>query len=1104
MDSKRSDIEAAIAALETQRAVLGDAVVDTALAPLKERLVFLGAATDAESLRIMSVLFLDIVGSTAMSRALDPEDTRAIFHSAMREFSSVVATYEGQVLRYIGDGMLAVFGARGVREDDAERAVRCGLALIEEAKALAPRFEREHEITGFAIRVGISTGPVLLSAGVNEGDDVSGITVNIAARMEQTAPPGSLRISQSTYSHVRGLFDAVAQPPLAVKGVEEPIVTYLVQRANPRTFATTSRGIQGAALPVIGREDELQRLTDAFGEVANNRTCKLVLVAGEAGLGKSRLLCAFSDWLAGQAKPAVCLYARSQPFGVGIAYGVVRDIFFWRFAISDGDTLPDAKRKLSDGLQPIFKDRSAEQTALIGQLIGLDFASSPHIAGIANDPKQLRDRGFHAAGDFLRQLAERDNTVIVLIDDMHWADEGSLDFIRHLNATCAESAILCVGGARPELFAQRVSKTDLGPYQRVDIRELAGQASRALAEALLQRVESPPNALYDLIVGGADGNPFYMEEIVRMLIDEGAIVAGPDRWEVDPERLVEFRVPETLTGVLQARIDALSVSERTCLQVASVVGPVFWDEAVAQIKYAETRALPDLVSRHILDAHEDSAFFGMREFGFHHHLLHRVAYDSVLKRAKREYHRQIAHWLVSRTRERAGEFSGLVAHHFERAGDPASAIVHLTEAAAHAQRRYQNQIAIDYLTRALALTPEDDLSGRFELLMRKREVHMNAATGLDQEEDVAMLERLAERLDSDSYRARAASARTGLGVVHGDFESAARAAERVIQLSEFVLPSTVCFAWINWGRAVQYLGNHAQAQKHVEEGLRLARQTGEHRLERIALCQLGLIEGDLGRFSRAKSYFTQVLKMSRDSGDKAMESVIINNLASAEHCVGNNQRARELLEAAQRLCREIGSGLTGAYALGVLASVIAEQGDSGASLDLSAEAVRQARRFNAKDLEARCLVIMGEAQAKLGRWDDAVALYEASIELFRAMNRPMMLRLPMSKLADIELKRGNPEAAMRHVAHIVPYLESRALNEHGTAEMLFACFQVMAAVGDAHADEFLQRAYDTVIKQADQLDERDRSTFLASNSAVVEAWRRRHGSPDGPATERVH
>jgi tetratricopeptide (TPR) repeat protein len=374
------------------------------------------------------------------------------------------------------------------------------------------------------------------------------------------------------------------------------------------------------------------------------------------------------------------------------------------------------------------------------------------------------------------------------------------------------------------------------------------------------------------------------------------------------------------------------------------------------------------------------------------------------------------------------------------------------------------------------------------------------ARASEQEADVVALEQLAERLDEDAYRARAAAARATFAVIAGDFEGAIRAARRVTELSELVPASTACFARIHWARAVQYLGNYTDARTHIEACLQLARRSGERRAERVAICQLGLIDAELGRFSSARRYFDEALATSRDSGDKTMQGILINNLASLEQTIGNYERARELLQAGLSLSEDVGDELTGGYALSNLAVVAMEQGNAAESRQFAAQGVESARALSAPDLEARALVILGDAQAKVGDLDEAAASYETSLALFARIGRPTMRLLPLSGLARHELQRGDTDAAMRHVVEIVAHVDrGDALDGLSKSQIYFDCFKVMAAAGHPRADEFLRLAYDEVTEQANQLEASERARFLddvATNAAIVEAMKRRPDAGD--------
>jgi class 3 adenylate cyclase len=307
--TERQQLEAAIAALERQRSTLGDAVVEPLAAAARDRLAALTAAVaetspPAQTLRQVSILFMDVVGSTALAQHLDPEAISAVMDDALARATAVVEAHGGKVLQYAGDNVLAAFGAAEAREDDVDRAVRCGLALLELGKILGGEVRAAHGHDGFNVRVGVHTGAVLLGGGVDADGGIRGIAVNIAARMEQTAPAGGLRISHDAYTQVRGMFEVERQAPMAVKGVDEPIASYLVLRAKPRSFRLGSRGIEGVATRMIGRDAELDTLQDAFKRLFVERRFAAVSVVADAGIGKSRLLYEFAAWTTRVRRPS--------------------------------------------------------------------------------------------------------------------------------------------------------------------------------------------------------------------------------------------------------------------------------------------------------------------------------------------------------------------------------------------------------------------------------------------------------------------------------------------------------------------------------------------------------------------------------------------------------------------------------------------------------------------------------------------------------------------------------------------------------------------------------------------------------------------------------
>jgi len=686
MHNEIESLRAAIAALDGQRATLGDTVLEMAAAPLRARLTALQEPSGLQH-RQVTVLFADVVGSTAMAGALDAEDTLDVLNGAMRRMAALVEAHRGRVLRFTGDGVKAAFGMDEAREDDPERAVRAGLALLQAGSELAEAARLAHGIAGFAVRVGVHTGDVALGAGIDADNTAMGEAVHVAARMEQSAPPGALRISHDTWSQVRGLFEFDVQPPLLVKGIDAPIQTYLVRAALDRSVASVERGLQGLSTPMVGRQAELQRLQGAVARARETRHLQALTLVGDAGLGKSRLLRELMALLSADPTGCRLIALRSQPDGLLRPWGLLRSLLAVQFDVADTDSADVARGKVVSGLAPWFKERGERQAQLIGQLSGLDFGDSPHVRGL--DPRSLRDQGLAALRGYLQALAARGGALpVLLVEDLHWADDGSLDLLRHLLAHAAELPLALVMTGRPPLLTRR---PDWGtPDTIVLLAPLAAVHSDALAQALLQRLDAVPAKLSELIVGRAEGNPYYMEELVRRLIDDGVIVVGEARWTVQIERLQNLRLPGTLVGLLQARLDALPAAERRAVRQASVIGHVFWDDALRALDASAPQALPALQRAAFVKVHEKSDFANTAQRQFDHHLLHQVTYDTLLKAERRLGHGAVARWLTERTQPRGAEFLAMTGEHAQRAGQTALAIDCFEQAGKEAQKRFAN------------------------------------------------------------------------------------------------------------------------------------------------------------------------------------------------------------------------------------------------------------------------------------------------------------------------------------------------------------------------------------------------------------------------------
>jgi len=1113
MSTERQQLEATIAGLEAQRALLGNAVVNAAIAPLRAKLISLTARPSddpqPQTLKQVTILFADIVGSTTLSQRLDPETTSAVIDGALAQFTAIIEQHGGKVLKYAGDNVLAVFGVVEAREDDPERGVRAGLALLDAGREQGERVRRQHGYDGFALRVGVHTGGVLIGGGVDAEDSIRGQAVNIAARMEQTAPSGRLRISHDAYCHVRGVFTVEPQPPLVVKGLNEPIATYLVVCAKPRAFRMATRGIEGVETRMVGRHAELEDLQSAFHRLCDIGTLATVTVVGEAGIGKSRLLYEFENWAEARPEEFYIFQGRAHPQTQGQAYGLLRDILAWRFQIADGDSMEVAKYKLEQGIAEHFADNHGDDMAqahahLLGHLAGLDFSDSRHVKGIVNDGKQIRNRGFHAAAQMFRRIADRDGTPIVLVlEDLHWADDGSLDFLNYVAQVNRDVPMLMLGLTRPTLFERR----NYGVFvdaERIELGPLDKSSSAELVNELLKKLPQIPAALRALITGGAEGNPFFMEELVKMFVDGGAIETGAERWIVHPEKLLATHVPQTLTGVLQARLDGLVAEEKLALQQASVIGLVFWDQALATIDPKATDALPSLIRRELIVRRHDASLEGVREYAFKHQILHQVTYDTLLKRTRREVHAKVANWLAGRVDARASDLLGATAEHFEKAGDTTRACEFFTRAAEHAANRFAHGAALGYVAHAVALLDEesipqqDDQAEKLMLRWRLLDVRERSFDLLgkrtEQYADIAALSDLANVLDDDRRRSEAAWRRSDIAMRTSEFRAMESAAEEAMALAERAGDGVMKLrAQQHLASARALLGDVAASKALAQDGLAASRSLSCRDVESVFLNTLSFITDLEGDLVLTLELCQQVIPIDRELGDPRGEAISLLNIGMAWMALGETMQARGHLEEGLRLTRAVGDRLLESNTLNTLSRLALLQEDDSLALVHARSALDISVAVEDPKTTAVSLCCIGNAELALGRHEAAAAAFERARDMGLALEHPNAFDALIG-LARVALAQGDVTAALLSVQDVLVHVADGRTLEGSTAPrlILLTCHQVLARVGDVRATEILASAYRELQARASTIaDAALRESFINNipeHREIVAAW----------------
>ena len=514
------DIQRAIVALEGQRGVLGDAVVETALAPLRQKLADLRQPSQpaVEQRKLVTILFADLAGFTALSERLDPEDMREILNDYFQRWSNAIQRHSGQVEKFIGDAVMAVFGMLTAREDDPESAIRAALEMRQELAGLNQELQ-ERQGEELAMRVGVHTGPVVVSTlGEREGQEfvVVGDAVNLASRLQAAAPAGGILISQDTYRQVRGVFEVEPIEPLQVKGKQQPVQAYMLVGEKLRAQRLRVRGAQGILSPLVGREREMESLQAAFQAAVRQSRTHIVTIIGETGMGKSRLVEELNEWLETGADEIPLLFrARSTRSMQQIPYALMKEFFSDQFDIRDGDPAELARVKLEEGLMPFLAPDAQAKAHFIGSLAGFDLADSPHLVGVKNDALQFRDRALHYTLQFFDVLLDR-MPMVMILDDIHWADEPSLQTILGIAEQFPDRRLLILCLAQPQFLESGTNWESLGKatgaeWFQFSLLPLTQAQSQKLLEQNLEGAAGLPGALFDQIVSNAEGNPFYLE-----------------------------------------------------------------------------------------------------------------------------------------------------------------------------------------------------------------------------------------------------------------------------------------------------------------------------------------------------------------------------------------------------------------------------------------------------------------------------------------------------------------------------------------------------------------------------------------------------------------
>jgi tetratricopeptide (TPR) repeat protein len=570
-----------------------------------------------------------------------------------------------------------------------------------------------------------------------------------------------------------------------------------------------------------------------------------------------------------------------------------------------------------------------------------------------------------------------------------------------------------------------------------------------------------------------------------MLVDQGAFEIGPERWSLYPERLLATRVPQTLTGVLQARLDGLKAPEKLALQQASVIGFVFWDLALAAIDPQAPESLRSLVQRDLVVPHQDTSLDGAREYAFKHQILHHVTYDTVLKRMRRECHAKAAAWLAGLTGARAHDFVGATAEHYERAGELARAVEYFARAAEQAADRYSHEAALGYVASALALMGEDDHAGDPLLRWRLIDVRQRTLGALgrraDQQGAIDALQRLADALNDDTLRAKVAWRRSYIATRTGDFGTAARAAREAVALAETVGAVELQLdAQRSLAIALVHLGDAEGGKRLAMEGLAAARHRGLRRVEGGFVNTLSVVADRQHDVIATLDTTRQWLVIKRELGNRQNEAIALSNLGFSWLDLGEFTQARENLEAGLKLARAVGHRTIEPYPLTGVSRLALWQGDPEPARVHAQAALDIASAVQDRYIETRALACLGNAELALGRDEEATTAFTRARDVALAIG-DMFRYDATAGLGRAALARGDAANALGEIESLLAHLDGGGTLAGTDSPGLIrvTCYNVLARAGDPRAVGQLSAAHAELMTSAAKIgDPALRKSFL--------------------------
>ena len=1022
----------------------------------------IGSGRWAEERKLATVLFADIVGFSAMSNDLEPDAVRELANAFFEPLSREVEREGGTVMKYIGDGVMAVFGVPTTHEDDASRAVRAALAMTTRVREIAR--ERNHEL---ALRVGINTGLVMVGTvgiGNRASADIMGATVNVAGRIQNAASPGDVLVGAATERLVHDRFEVESVPPVQVKGVAEPVLMFRVARERDDEAASSVRLRSASGTPFFARHKELELLLRLYESASDNAMLRVAEIVGEMGLGKGHLLKQLRIALGARDPAPHVLHATRLIAGAPL--GFVGKMLRARFNVRVDESPEAVRGRVVDAVATAWTGNEVEDGREAGRLLADLVAPTPVAPLLETEVSTDATRTVSAFSDWIRRLA-RQKPVVMLVEQVQWTDQGSLDLLQYLIRALRRERVFLVISARPEATEQVPAwMTGSDIRTKIELTPFSEEVMERFLDDLFRQVPSFPRDVKREIIRRAEGNPELCKELVRLLVDRGALSVDahhvPIKW--DKNRSAKLDLPDTVRGVLQARLDGLQPAHKEILKMASVIGRVFWVGALREVLPPELSAdelaasLDTLRARELVKPQPSSSVSGERELSFATQALCDASYELVPRAQSIAAHRKVAEWLSARGELWEGGHANLAAH-LEAAGEKSRARRLYLNAARHAVSVCAYPEAVGFFDRVGLLwnaeSSNDDRIARAGVL-RERAV-AESRTGRFEEAlrslDGAEADfRAAGVADDDAVHAWVLLERGSVLKEYGRIVESIETLSRAIEMCRLQPAPSVLQMRAYGARAFQLAtkGDRELAKKDVQEGLRIG--TLLHMRDAawyVAMARLKDAEGSIfffgGELAGAEEAFKASLELSELAGDTHGMPDGLVNLGGVAYTRGDHAAAAAYYEralAAAKKARWTAREAVGHSNLGQVKLALGEHELAAQHLEIACRLGEEGGYLDVLADSARALT---EVELARGAIEDAIERAGVAIAHAERSKTPTFIAMAHAVAMDAwlaKLHRDRDRSAFEKARH------------HKEA----ACV-ILRQIGQEHAAETVTRRF---------------------------------------------